>query len=64
MIYVIVAVYVALCIPVAIVGSGSRLGALGTFLFSLLLTPLLMIFLLIMLTPKKRLPRIPAKPEC
>ncbi|MDG3042763.1 hypothetical protein [Roseicyclus marinus] len=54
MIYILGAVYIALCIPVAIVGTGSRLGFFGTFLFSLLLTPLLMIFLLIMLTPRKR----------
>lgn len=54
MIYILGAIYIALCIPVAIVGTGSRLGFFGTFLFSLLLTPLVMIFLLIMLTPRKR----------
>ncbi len=54
MIYILGAIYIVLCIPVAIVGTGSRLGFFGTFLFSLLLTPLLMIFLLIMLTPRKR----------
>ena len=54
MIYILGAIYIALCIPVAIVGTGSRLGFFGTFLFSLLLTPLLMIFFLIMLTPRKR----------
>lgn len=54
MIYILGAIYIALCISVAIVGTGSRLGFFGTFLFSLLLTPLLMIFLLIMLTPRKR----------
>lgn len=54
MIYILGAVYIVLCIPVAIVGMGSRLGFFGTFLFSLLLTPLLMIFFLIALTPRRR----------
>ena len=53
MIYILAIFYVILCIPVAIVGKGSRLAFFGTFLFSLLLTPLLMIFLFIMIMPRR-----------
>jgi hypothetical protein len=54
MIYILAAIYIVICIPVAFVGSGTRLGFLGTFIFSLLLTPSIMLFLLIMLMPGKR----------
>ena len=47
MIYLFVAIYVALCMLVAIVGTGARLGFWGTFFVSLLLTPVLTIFFLI-----------------
>lgn len=54
MTYILVGIYLLLCIPVAIVGTGSRLGFFGTLIFAILLTPLLMIFLLIMLRPPQR----------
>jgi len=54
MIYLFVAIYVALCMLVAIVGTGARLGFWGTFFVSVLLTPVLTIFFLIIFTPKTR----------
>jgi hypothetical protein len=52
--YLFVAIYVLLCTLVAIVGSGARLGFWGTFVVSLLLTPVLTILFLIVFTPKTR----------
>lgn len=63
MYFILAIIYILLCIPVAIVGSGARLGFLGTFILSILLTPLLMIFLLIVLTPKRRPKKQPAKTQ-
>jgi hypothetical protein len=51
---ILVLIYLGICLPVAIVGTGSRLGFLGTYLFSVLLTPLVMIFLLMTIMPKTR----------
>lgn len=53
MIYIVGFIYFLLALLVGIVGTGSRIGFFGTFVLSLLLTPLLMIFLLIALTPRK-----------
>ncbi len=52
MIYIVGFIYFLLALLVGIVGTGSRIGFFGTFVLSLLLTPLLMIFLLIALTPR------------
>ncbi|MEL3889189.1 hypothetical protein V6B08_02890 [Ferrovibrio sp. MS7] len=53
MIYIVGFIYFLLALLVGVVGTGSRIGFFGTFMLSLLLTPLLMIFLLIALTPRK-----------
>jgi uncharacterized membrane protein len=54
MIYIVGFIYFLLALLVGIVGTGSRIGFFGTFVLSLLLTPLLMIFLLIALTPRPK----------
>lgn len=54
MIYIVGFIYFLLALLVGIVGTGSRIGFFGTFMLSLLLTPLLMIFLLIALTPRPK----------
>ncbi|WP_428249266.1 hypothetical protein [Ferrovibrio sp.] len=54
MIYIVAFIYILLALLVGVVGSGSRIGFFGTFVLSLLLTPLLMIFLLIALTPRRK----------
>ncbi|WP_430396652.1 hypothetical protein [Ferrovibrio sp.] len=54
MIYIVGFIYFLLALLVGVVGSGSRIGFFGTLMLSLLLTPLLMIFLLIALTPRRK----------
>lgn len=47
-------IYVVFCILTGLCGSKRRLGFVGTFIFSLLLTPLIMLPILILTGPSNR----------
>ena len=49
--------YLVACIAVAYVGRNRRIGALGFFLCSLVLTPLLILLILVLTAPKRDLQR-------
>jgi hypothetical protein len=54
----LVFLYVVFCILVGICGSQRRMGFTGTFIFSLLVTPVIVLVVLLMTGPSQRLERM------
>ncbi len=54
----LVFLYVVFCILVGICGSQRRMGFTGTFIFSLLVTPVLVLIVLLMTGPAQRLEKL------
>ena len=54
----LVFLYVVFCILVGICGSQRRMGFTGTFIFSLLVTPLVVLIVLLMTGPAQRLEKL------
>jgi hypothetical protein len=54
----LVFLYVVFCILVGICGSQRRMGFTGTFIFSLLVTPVVVLIVLLMTGPSQRLERL------
>ena len=54
----LVILYVVFCILVGICGSQRRMGFVGTFIFSLLVTPVVVLVVLLMTGPSQRLERM------
>jgi hypothetical protein len=54
----LVFLYVVFCILVGICGSQRRMGFTGTFIFSLLITPVLVLIVLLMTGPAQRLEKL------
>jgi hypothetical protein len=54
----LVFLYVLFCILVGICGSQRRMGFTGTFIFSLLVTPVVVLVVLLMTGPSQRLERM------
>ncbi|MDA0703583.1 MAG: hypothetical protein O3A96_10185 [Proteobacteria bacterium] len=52
--YLLLVIYLVVCLLVAYFGRSTRIGYWGTFLVSLVLTPLITIIAIIVLAPKKR----------
>lgn len=52
--YLLPAIYMVVCLLVAYFGRNTRIGYWGTFLVSLVLTPLITIVAVIVLGPKRR----------
>ena len=60
----LVILYVAFSILVGICGSQRRMGFTGTFIFSLLVTPLVVLIVLLMTGPAQRLEKLkPPQPK-
>jgi hypothetical protein len=57
----LVFLYVVFCILVGICGSQRRMGFTGTFIFSLLVTPVIVLIVLLMTGPSQRLERLKRK---
>jgi hypothetical protein len=58
----LVFLYVVFCILVGICGSQRRMGFTGTFIFSLLVTPVVVLVVLLMTGPAQRLEKL-KRPE-
>jgi hypothetical protein len=58
----LVFLYVVFCILVGICGSQRRMGFTGTFILSLLLTPVVMLIVLLMTGPSQRLEKLKRPP--
>ena len=58
----LVFLYVVFCILVGICGSQRRMGFTGTFIFSLLVTPVVVLIVLLMTGPSQRLERLKRPP--
>jgi hypothetical protein len=54
----LVFLYVVFCILVGICGSQRRMGFTGTFIFSLLVTPVVVLIVLLMTGPSQRLEKL------
>ena len=54
----LVFLYVVFCILVGICGSQRRMGFTGTFIFSLLVTPVIVLVVLLMTGPSQRLEKL------
>lgn len=54
----LVILYIVFCILVGICGSQRRMGFTGTFIFSLLVTPVVVLVVLLMTGPAQRLQRL------
>lgn len=54
----LVFLYIVFCILVGICGSQRRMGFTGTFIFSLLVTPVVVLIVLLMTGPSQRLERL------
>ena len=54
----LVFLYVVFCILVGICGSQRRMGFTGTFIFSLLVTPVVVLIVLLMTGPSQKLERM------
>jgi hypothetical protein len=54
----LVFLYVVFCILVGICGSQRRMGFTGTFIFSLLVTPVVVLVVLLMTGPSQRLEKL------
>ena len=52
MIYLLALLYLILCLLVAFLGRGTRIGYLGTAVLSVVLTPFLVFILLLLLRPR------------
>jgi hypothetical protein len=49
--------YVAFCILTGLCGSQRRIGFFGTFILSVIITPVVMLFVLVMTAPSRRVER-------
>ena len=58
----LVFLYVVFCILVGICGSQRRMGFTGTFILSLLLTPVVMLIVLLITGPSQRLEKLKRPP--
>lgn len=58
----LVFLYIVFCILVGICGSQRRMGFTGTFIFSLLVTPVVVLVVLLMTGPSQRLERLKRPP--
>ena len=54
----LVILYIVFCILVGICGSQRRMGFTGTFIFSILVTPVIVLIVLLMTGPAQRLQRL------
>lgn len=54
----LVILYIVFCILVGICGSQRRMGFTGTFIFSILVTPVVVLIVLLMTGPAQRLQRL------
>lgn len=54
----LVVLYIVFCILVGICGSQRRMGFTGTFIFSLLVTPVVVLIVLLMTGPSQRLEKL------
>ena len=59
----LVFLYVVFCILVGICGSQRRMGFTGTFIFSLLVTPVVVLIVLLMTGPAQRLEKLKPHPQ-
>jgi hypothetical protein len=58
----LVFLYVVFCILVGICGSQRRMGFTGTFIFSMLVTPVVVLIVLLMTGPSQRLEKLKPPP--
>jgi hypothetical protein len=53
----LIIIYVVFCLLVGLCGTRRRIGFFGTFLASFVLTPVVMIVVLVLTEPRRRVPR-------